>query len=100
MAGAIADGEDVDYARSAFLVDVDPVLSGGSGPFDRLDGRNNSDADDHHIGGDLGSIGQFHPCNIGTIAKESLHTHAEPQIDALLCMHGLHEITDGFVGHA
>ncbi|GGD52051.1 hypothetical protein GCM10010989_27700 [Croceicoccus pelagius] len=48
----------------------------------------------------MDSIGQLHSRNFETIADETLHTHAEPQIDALLCMHGLHEIADGFTRHA
>ncbi len=91
MGGAVADRKDVGQHRAAVFVDVDLVGARNPGGDQRADGRNDADADHHHLAGKRGAIGEAYAGDLLAVAFDRLDQRLGAQIDAVRAVLGLVE---------
>src|SRR3546814_4388241 len=85
MRCAVADRIDVGQARLAERVDAYAVGAIGARRDQRLDRRNDADADDDEIGRNDLAVRQAHAGDM-RVALDRIDADAEPEVDAVIAM--------------
>ncbi|EEF21928.1 conserved hypothetical protein, partial [Ricinus communis] len=96
---AVADRKDVRQAGAGLCIDEHAVAARGPGREQRLDGGQDADADNGHVGRDHFAARQAHAGDAG-LALDRRDLRAEPNLDAMGAMLGLEEARQRFAGDA